>query len=299
MRHFRLISSLLVALGLVAGILVGATAPAQAAPKKVPAAKLLAKLKVAPERRAWSYDRSDWDHWVIKKGSCDTRETVLAEESRRKVTKRKDCSVVSGRWVNEYTGRTVTSPRTLDIDHRVPLAEAWRSGGYRWNAAKRRGFANDIGYRHSLVAVGRYINRKKSDQDPADWQPQVGKCRYVARWIAVKYRWSLTVDPVEKRALVHRLGVCGKAKTMVEKPSKGKPEKKRTKPKKKRGGGGGGGSVPPISAWNCPSSHPIKGNASSMIYHVPGGRYYSRTKPEECFATESAAQAAGYRRSKV
>ena len=53
----------------------------------------------------------------------------------------------------------------------------------------------------------------------------------------------------------------------------------------------------PISEYNCPGSHPIKGNASSMIYHVPGGAFYARTKPEECFATEADAQAAGYRRS--
>jgi len=50
--------------------------------------------------------------------------------------------------------------------------------------------------------------------------------------------------------------------------------------------------------WDCPAAYPIKGNASSMIYHVPGGAYYSRTKPEQCFATESAARAEGYRRSK-
>ncbi|MBK7820131.1 MAG: hypothetical protein IPJ61_03405 [Tessaracoccus sp.] len=57
-------------------------------------------------------------------------------------------------------------------------------------------------------------------------------------------------------------------------------------------------SAAPTSEWNCPASHPIKGNASSMIYHVPGGAYYSRTKPEECFSTRSAAEKAGYRASK-
>lgn len=46
---------------------------------------------------------------------------------------------------------------------------------------------------------------------------------------------------------------------------------------------------------NCPSTHPIKGNASSMIYHVPGGASYARTDPEACFATAADAQAAGYR----
>lgn len=55
----------------------------------------------------------------------------------------------------------------------------------------------------------------------------------------------------------------------------------------------------PVDSWTCPSWAPIKGNANSMIYHVPGGSFYDRTNPEECFATESAAVAAGYRKSKV
>ncbi|MFC6152946.1 hypothetical protein [Nocardioides yefusunii] len=58
----------------------------------------------------------------------------------------------------------------------------------------------------------------------------------------------------------------------------------------------GGGSVIP-SGWDCPSSHPIKGNGNSMIFHVPSGSFYSRTNPEECFASESDAWAAGYRKS--
>ncbi|MFD5599469.1 hypothetical protein ACFWHR_05375 [Leucobacter sp. NPDC058333] len=53
----------------------------------------------------------------------------------------------------------------------------------------------------------------------------------------------------------------------------------------------------PGQGWNCPAWAPIKGNASSHIYHVPGGAYYNRTKPEECFSTTWAAEAAGYRAS--
>lgn len=49
----------------------------------------------------------------------------------------------------------------------------------------------------------------------------------------------------------------------------------------------------------CPASHPIKGNASSMIYHVPGGAFYAKTNPEACFASEADARAAGYRRSRT
>ncbi|MTB88440.1 hypothetical protein H9L21_01045 [Aeromicrobium senzhongii] len=293
----RRLLALLLSLPLVFGLFAATAMPAEAAAKRVPAANLLVKLKVDQERRVYSYDRDDFDHWVTKKGKCDTREMVLIAESKKKVKKNKSCTVKSGRWINEYNGRTVKSPRSLDIDHRVALAEAWRSGGYKWNANMRRGFANDLKYRHSLLAVGRSTNRAKSDRDPADWEPAKGKCQYAARWIAVKYRWNLTVDQVEKNALEHRLETCGKKRTMVEKPAKGKGEAKKKKKKKSGGGGGGGGAVPPVSGYDCPSSHPIKGNASSMIYHVPSGAYYSRTKPEECFASESAARSAGYRKS--
>jgi len=58
----------------------------------------------------------------------------------------------------------------------------------------------------------------------------------------------------------------------------------------------------PVDVWTCPAWAPIKGNINdknkTMIYHVPGGRYYDATKPEECFRTTSAAVNAGYRASK-
>jgi micrococcal nuclease len=65
------------------------------------------------------------------------------------------------------------------------------------------------------------------------------------------------------------------------------------------GGGAGGGAVPPISEDDCPSNAPIKGNQSSGIYHMPGDSYYDVTDPEECFASEAAAQTAGYRAAEV
>lgn len=58
-----------------------------------------------------------------------------------------------------------------------------------------------------------------------------------------------------------------------------------------------GGPVQP-EGGECPANAPIKGNSDSGIYHVPGGRSYSRTVPEECFATREDAEAAGYRAAK-
>ena len=49
----------------------------------------------------------------------------------------------------------------------------------------------------------------------------------------------------------------------------------------------------------CPQSRPVKGNEDSMIAHEPGDRYYGVTNPEQCFATMSAAVAAGFRPAKA
>lgn len=48
----------------------------------------------------------------------------------------------------------------------------------------------------------------------------------------------------------------------------------------------------------CPISHPIKGNAGSGIFHVPGGMSYDRTIPERCYANEADAIADGFRKAK-
>jgi hypothetical protein len=60
-----------------------------------------------------------------------------------------------------------------------------------------------------------------------------------------------------------------------------------------------GGAVPPISEEHCPPNAPIKGNASSSIYHMPDDAYYDATHPEACFATPQDAEAAGYRAAEV
>lgn len=54
------------------------------------------------------------------------------------------------------------------------------------------------------------------------------------------------------------------------------------------------GSHAPIEGDEQPEGFPIKGNASSKLYHVPGSRFYNSTVAEIWFADEAAAEAAGY-----
>lgn len=166
-------------------------------PKSAPA------IEQAPAagRQTVPYSRSLYRHWIDADHDCqNTRQEVLIEESvEPAILDAKGCKVLSGRWYDPYTGKTVTDPTELDIDHFVPLAEVHRSGGYAWDAMKREAYANDLTNQKTLIAVKASANRSKSDQDPALWMPtnKAYRCEYVATWVAVKEKWGLDIDAEE------------------------------------------------------------------------------------------------------
>ena len=160
--------------------------------------EILQGLVVAPEQRS-GYDRDLFDHWSDLDGDgCDTRREVLIRDSRveSELDPNRTCWVVSGLWYSYYDDEWVQGPSSLDIDHLVPLAEAWDSGARSWNSERREAFANDEG---ALVAVTARSNRSKGAADPADWMPSNSDftCPYAAAWVATKARWGLTMDRQE------------------------------------------------------------------------------------------------------
>lgn len=169
----------------------------------------LASLEVADESRA-GYRRTLFRHWTdADADGCNTRYEVLIAEAVRKPRIGAGCKLTGGRWVSAYDGVQTTLPTRLDIDHVVPLAEAWDSGAFAWTADRRMQYANDLGDARSLIAVTATSNRQKSDQDPAEWLPSRGRCTYLVQWIAVKVRWSLSVDAAERTALLELIDQCG------------------------------------------------------------------------------------------
>ncbi|PXY31110.1 HNH endonuclease family protein [Prauserella muralis] len=180
------------------------TTPAPAA-TPVAGAVDVAGLRVAPEDTGAPYDRDQWPHWDYVGDGCDTRDEVLREQGHG-VRVGEDCRITAGQWTSAYDGQVVTDPSELDIDHVVPLAEAARSGTRHWSEAQREAYANDPAL---LVAVTAASNRAKGDQDPAHWLPDRDRCGYVQRWVAVKHRYRLTVDPAEAAALRGVLARCG------------------------------------------------------------------------------------------
>jgi len=170
---------------------------------------LLAALETAAEHPA-GYKRILFRHWTDADGDgCSTRAEVLIIEARGTPLVGADCAV-SGSWRSAYDGIITTFPGTFDIDHIVPLKEAWDSGAWAWTPALRQRFANDLGDWRSLRAVTARSNRSKADKDPAQWLPPriAFRCTYANDWIAVKTRWSLRVDPAEREALQGLLALC-------------------------------------------------------------------------------------------
>ncbi|MER5845675.1 HNH endonuclease family protein [Streptomyces sp. NPDC002012] len=198
------------ALAATTGLLTAPTAQA-AMPTPVSASTArtyLSELAVSAEGSSTGYSRDKFPHWITQSGTCNTREVVLKRDGTN-VTQDSSCAAVSGSWYSEYDGATWTAASDLDIDHMVPLAEAWRSGASSWTTAQRQAFANDL-TRPQLITVTDNVNQSKSDQDPATWLPSrtAYRCTYVRAWVHVKHYYNLSVDSAEKSALQSVLNGC-------------------------------------------------------------------------------------------
>jgi hypothetical protein len=142
-------------------------------------------------------------------GACNTREQVLKRDGTGVVTDSSCAAATSGTWYSPYDGATWHAASDVDIDHMVPLAEAWRSGAWAWTTAQRQAYANDLGG-PELWAVTDNVNQAKGDKDPTTWTPSLTSfwCTYSRAWIQVKYYYHLSVQSSEKTALTTMLGYC-------------------------------------------------------------------------------------------
>jgi hypothetical protein len=179
------------------------------------AAQVLAKLQVAPEQAGATYDRDLFNHWTDADNDCqDARAEVLARDSKSPVAK--SCRITVGRWMSWYDSLEITQASRIDIDHMVPLNEAWESGAWSWTSSQREAYVNDLEHVGSLTAVSASSNRSKSASDPAEWLPRYEQCRYAQEWVAVKYRWQPTIDRSKQQTLQKLLTRdCGKKNISV------------------------------------------------------------------------------------
>lgn len=177
--------------------------------------KTLESLEVAPPGSMAGYSREKFPHWSdadefgwtgLPDTSCAVRDAALIRDGQD-VRVVEECDVLSGRWRDPYAGGTYSDPSEIDIDHVVPLANAWRSGASSWGEELRERYANDPDV---VLSAEAGENRSKGDKGPEAWKPPLRSawCDYATRWIDIKAEYELSVNPQEKSALKQMLGTC-------------------------------------------------------------------------------------------
>jgi hypothetical protein len=176
-----------------------------------PATTSASQLRTTPTGRVPAYSRTAFGPgWADPDGNgCDARNDVLRRDMTGVALRRGSaCLVESGTLNDRYTGARLAFKRgygtsgAVQIDHVVPVADAWRSGAWSWTPARRAAFYND---QRNLVAVAGPVNQAKGAKTAERYLPAINKCRYAATVIEVKVTYSLTVTPAERAALT---GAC-------------------------------------------------------------------------------------------
>ena len=182
------------------------------------ATTVLAEVAVKKNSMA-GYDRDEqFPHWLsaskwgwdmeMPTSGCDAREATLIRDGAD-VQVGENCVVESGVWVGPYgEGEVFTDTSDIQIDHLVPLANAYRSGANAWTQEQGRVFANDP----LVVVISKgSINQSKGDQGPDTWKPQRVEewCNYSLRWVEIKHTYGLNlVNESERTALTEMLNTC-------------------------------------------------------------------------------------------
>jgi hypothetical protein len=155
------------------------------------------------------YDRKEFGSWIDVDGDCqNTRHEVLIMQSIVSPSlSNSGCSVTAGQWDDPYSGKRISDPKKLDIDHVVPLKWAYESGAAQWSADKKRAFANDFS---NLIAVSSSLNRQKGADSPFDWMPPnpAYRCDYVIRFYKIARQYDLLAPQTAIRLREMRTKEC-------------------------------------------------------------------------------------------
>ncbi|MEY2523295.1 MAG: large subunit ribosomal protein [Ilumatobacteraceae bacterium] len=126
-----------------------------------------------------------------------------------------------------------------------------------------------------------------------DARLEIVQAREAKRTTAGRRRPAAGGTPASRRARVERSrqraaeargGKVGDAQDLKEQAAKGGADADELPT----------GAHAPLDDDAQPDGYEIKGNADSMLYHVPGSRFYNQTVAEVWFDTAENAEAAGY-----
>ena len=143
--------------------------------------------------RTIKFNRDDYQYGIDEDKDCqNTRAEVLIKTSliKPKFKTEKQCVVISGKWLDPYSGKYFYDTKELEIDHLIPLKKAHTMGGHNWDKEKRKQFANDM---ENLIPVSSKLNQQKGSKGPRQWLPPNEKfrCKYLKKWLSIKEKYNL------------------------------------------------------------------------------------------------------------
>jgi hypothetical protein len=170
----------------------------------------LAQLAIDDDPNSAGYRRDLFmpgGRWQDPDGNgCDARKDALRAQTLTPITGAGKCSTTGGSWSLVYVPGQTSNPADVDVDHLVPLANAWRSGARNWDTATVNGVPERVAYAADpavLWVVDDAQNEGKGDRGPEQWRPPLRDvwCRYARTWVTIKVRYKLTVTTAERDAL--------------------------------------------------------------------------------------------------
>ena len=153
------------------------------------------------------YSRACFNHWIDADNDCLTTRNEILQMQSAITVKIQNCKVTEGQWFDVYSNKIYSNAGILDIDHIVPLQEAWFSGANKWDEKKSENFANDY---ENLIVTSSSLNRSKGTKDLTQWLPPAKEyvCEYVQRWVYIKTKYNLAIDVPEQITIDKILKDC-------------------------------------------------------------------------------------------
>ncbi|MBN8541743.1 MAG: HNH endonuclease [Deltaproteobacteria bacterium] len=167
--------------------------------------------------------------WVNENAPEDclnTRAEVLMRDATSvdavKFSTQNPCQVIKGEWNDPYSGTTFKLAKAVQIDHVVPLKNAYKSGAYEWTKDRRCHYANYLREENHLMAVSGHENMSKGDAGPERYLPpnEEYMCEYLHNWLKIKATWTLGFSSKEATAVLEALEThqCGSSTTKIPLP---------------------------------------------------------------------------------
>ncbi|MDX1491251.1 MAG: HNH endonuclease [Pseudohongiellaceae bacterium] len=162
-----------------------------------------------PTERSQFFNPDDWSYDLDYDGDCQsTRQEVLAASSLVPVSfsNPRECTVRTGEWLDEYTGKVFTVAAQLALDHIIPLEYAHNNGGDYWSPNKKLAFANDP---LNVIAIDRKEIRKKRNRGPSRYLPRKEyQCSYARQWRIVAEKYELQLANRDRNKINKLLDEC-------------------------------------------------------------------------------------------